>query len=188
LRQFAAPALLLTERLTLVTAVLACCLLGAVKPKRWHAIGFAALAVVFFLFLYGDTAKLNKMEVSAGRYERVLPRGERIVATIWPFRGSRLLIQHIVDRACVVYCFSYGNYEPSSEQFRVRARAGNRFVTANAAESDAIQSGQYIVKTSDLPLFQIFQCKLDLTTLCMRELAAGERNGAVGVQVKLRPR
>jgi len=36
-------------------AILACCLLGAMKPKKWHAIGCAAIAAIFFTFLYIDT-------------------------------------------------------------------------------------------------------------------------------------
>ena len=88
---------------------------------------------------------------------------------------------HIVDRSCDGYCFSYGNYEPSSQQFRVRANPGNRFVTASAEASDAISSGEYIVQPGDLPIFEIYQCNLNMTELCMRELVPGEKNGRVGV-------
>ncbi len=179
---YAAPFGFLPARLTSVTAVLACCLLGAARPQKWHFPCLAAIAAVYFVFLYSDTAKLNKMEEQAERYERVLPPGQRVISTIWPFYGSRLLTHHLVDRACIGQCFSYGNYEPSSGQFRVRANPGNPFVLADVASVNEAESGTFVVRAQDLPIFEIYQCDLNLTELCMRELAAGERNGAVGVQ------
>jgi hypothetical protein len=150
-------------------------------PKKWHLAGFTSFAVVFFFFLYQDTGKVNRMEVQVERYERILPPGQRIIATIWPFSGSRVFTNHIVDRSCSGYCFSYGNYEPSSEYFRVRAVPGNRIVTASGETADAIASGVYVVQPGDLPIFEIYQCDLNMTELCMRELAPGEKNGSVGV-------
>jgi len=87
-----------------------------------------------------------------------------------------------VDRSCAGYCFGYGNYEPSSRYFRVRANPGNRIVITSSESADAIESGDYFVQSSDLPIFQIYQCDADMTALCMRELASGERNGSVGLQ------
>jgi hypothetical protein len=121
------------------------------------------------------------MELQAERYERVLPPGQRIIATIWPFSGSRVFIHHIVDRSCAGYCFSYGNYEPCSQQFRVRAVPGNRIVSASSEIANSIQSGEYVVQPGDLPIFQIYQCNLNMTELCMRELTPGEKNGREGL-------
>jgi hypothetical protein len=179
---FAAPLNLLAPRLTSVTAVLACCLLGVTRPQKWHFPALAAIAAIFMLLLYADTAKLNKMEEQTERYERVLPPGSRVIATLWPFVGSRLLINHIVDRACIGHCFSYGNYEPSSGQFRVRVRSENPIVLATAESSDEVSVGKYIVRAQDLPIFEIYQCNLNMTELCMSELSVGERNGSLGVQ------
>jgi hypothetical protein len=181
LPQYAAPAGFLPERLSSICAILACCALAVMKPQKWHLAGFATIAAVFFFYLYTDTAKINRMEVQAGRYQRVIPAGRRIVATIWPFPGSRVFMHHIVDRACVGQCFSYGNYEPASEQFRVRANPGNPYVTASVDDSTAMQRGEYVVQRRDLPLFQIYQCNLNMTELCMRELPAGDINGRYGV-------
>ena len=177
---------LLTERLTSVTAVLALCVVGAARPQRWHLAGLAAVATVFFLYLYMDTGTLNRMEEQVERYADSLPPGSRVVATIWPLPGSRVLIDHFVDRACIGHCYSYGNYEPSSGQFRVRARPENGIVAANFDDTDAIESGTYIVQPQDLPMFQIFQCQRDLIGLCMRQLEAGERNGRLGYHPALR--
>ena len=41
------------------------------------------------------------------------------------------MIQHMIDRACIGYCFSYGNYEPSSGVFRVRAAPGNPYMLSD---------------------------------------------------------
>ena len=171
----------LTERLSLVTAILACCVMATTVPRKWHMVGFTTIAVPFFLFLYADTGKVDRMETQAERYERILPPGQRIIATISPFDGSRVVMQHIVDRACIGYCFSYGNYEPSSKQFRVRANSGNPFVVTDVEDLVAIGSGDYVVQPKDEPISQIYQCNLSLTELCIRGLAPGEKNGAVGV-------
>jgi hypothetical protein len=181
LPQYAVPFSFMTERITSVTAIFGCCLLGITAPRKWHLAGFAVFAAVFFSFLYQDTGRLNRMDVQAERYERLLPPGQRIVATIFPFPGSRLLFNHFIDRGCIGHCFSYGNYEPSSRQFRVRANPGNRIVIASAESADDIELGEYVVQPGDLPIYQIFQCDLSMTELCMRELVPGEKNGRIGL-------
>ncbi len=178
-----APVSFLVERLTTVTAVFACSLVGTIEPRRWHLVGFATIAVVFFCYLYGDTGKIDAMETQAEHYASALPPGQRVVATIWPFFGGRVFINHIVDRACIGRCFSYGNYEAAALQFRVRAQRGNGIVDASYADTNAIQFGDYIVQPRDLPMYQIYQCNLNMTDLCMRPLSLGERNGQYGVHV-----
>jgi hypothetical protein len=108
-----------------------------------------------------------------------MPPGERVVASIGPSPGSRLLINHIVDRACIGHCFSYGNYEPSSEQFRVRALAGNPIVVSDSASFAQIDGGSYEVREKDLPISEIYRCQNNESELCLHELKAGERNGLV---------
>jgi len=179
--QFAAPLGFLIERLTSVSAILLCCLLGLMRPRKWHLAGFAALAAVFFSFLFKDTATLNRMEDQVERYLHLLPPGQRVLATILRFPGCRVYINHIVDRACIGQCFSYDNYEPASEQFRVRATPGNPYVLG-VEDAALAQAGEYVVQAGDLPVFQIYQCNLNMTELCMRELPTGEANGSIGVR------
>ena len=50
-----------TERLTIVCAIMACCLLGGAHWERWHFVGFGITALYFF-FLYQDTGVVNRME------------------------------------------------------------------------------------------------------------------------------
>ena len=173
---------LLASRLTTISAVLGLCVLSCLRPRRWHLAGFVACAGVFFAFLYQDTDVLNKMERQAEQLVSGLPYGHRVMATIWAPPGSRLsFIGHMVDRACIGRCFSYGNYEPSSKQFRVRVRPGSPVVTASVEDSEAMGAGEYEVQEEDLPVAQVYQCDgSNLTRLCMRQLSAGELNGRIG--------
>jgi hypothetical protein len=177
-----APALaLLSERLTSVSAAVFCCVLGVMRPRKWHLIGFAAIAVAFFTFLYQDTAAINRIEDQAERLERTLPPNQRILATIRPLPGSRILIQHIADRACIGYCFSYGNYEPGSGEFRVHALAGNPYVMSSFDSVPDMEEGTYEVQPEDLPAYQLYQCSSSGKDLCIRALAAGEENNRLGI-------
>ncbi len=85
-------------------------------------------------------------------------------------------IYHSIERACIVHCFSFANYEPSSLQFRVRALAGNDYVTTSVDQSDDMASGDYIVGKNDLPLTAIYQCDdKDWTQLCAFPLREGQK-------------
>jgi hypothetical protein len=181
LPQYAAPAGFLHERLSCICAVFACCVLATVKPRKWHLAGLATIAAIFFSYLYSDTAAINRMEDQAERIAGSIARGRRVLATIPPPAGARVFIFHIVDRACIGRCFSYGNYEPVSGQFRVRASSGNRLATTSMNDSFAMQRGEYTVQPQDLPMLQISPCDDKATELCVRELAAGEVNGGKNV-------
>ena len=132
LPQYNLPLGAISARLTSVSAVLLCCVLGTTKPRKWVLAGFATVAALFFLFLFRDTGTLNRMEVQAQRYERTLPPGQRVITAMWRFPGSRIVDYHFVDRSCIGHCFSYGNYEPPTKAFRVRAHPGNPIVAADS--------------------------------------------------------
>jgi hypothetical protein len=167
---------LFTERLTSITAVVGCCVLGATHPRKWHFAITAVIAGVFFAFLYQDTAIVNRMEAQVVQLVSKLPPNQRVLATIEPFPGSRILNQHIIDRACIGRCFSYGNYEPGSRVFRVRATPGNPYVLDSYELATETEEGDYLVEPSDLPLYEVYQCSENGTELCMRPLKAGEYN------------
>jgi hypothetical protein len=172
---------LLTERLTSVSAVLACCLLGAIYPRRWHLAGWAIIAAIYFTFLYQDTARINQMEQQVVELVSKLPPNQRVVATILPPPGSRVRIQHIVDRACIGRCFSYANYEPSTGLFRIRALPGNPYVLSDYDLAVDVENGEYTVQSEDLPVYQVYQCSPTGTDLCIASLEAGEDNDQLGV-------
>jgi hypothetical protein len=173
---------LLVSRLTLISAIFGLCVLGSLHPRKWHFAAFAPLAAIFFLFLYQDTARLNRLEASAEALVRNLPPGTRVLNTIFAPSDSRIsFIGHVADRACIGRCFSYGNYEPSSGQFRIRARPGSPLVASSSDDTEEMGAGSYEVQIEDLPLKEIYQCDdTDLTRLCIRDLAAGETNGRLG--------
>ncbi|HYL62997.1 MAG TPA: hypothetical protein VE077_10285 [Candidatus Methylomirabilis sp.] len=173
---------LLVSRLTTITAIFGLCFMSCLKPRKLHAIGFGACALLFFTFLYQDTLVLNRMEAATERLVSGLPFGTRVLSTIWSPPGSRVsFVAHFVDRACIGRCFSYANYEPSSGQFRIRVREGSPVVSASDDDAEDMQAGEYEVQDEDLPMVEIYQCDpTDLTKLCIRNLVSGEKNGRLG--------
>jgi len=135
--------------------------------------------VVFFAFVYVDTGKLDRMEANAREWVGKLPTGQRIVAVVKPPTGWRIpFVYHSIERACIGHCFSYGNYEPASLQFRVRAMPGSSLVVSSDFKAEAIVRGDYAVQQSDLPLVSIYQCDAaDWTRLCAAELSVGSKTG-----------
>lgn len=173
----------LASRLTLVTAIFALCWLAALPARRWHLFAYGAWALAFFLFIYRDTAFLNRMEANMEEVTRTLPFGTRVVATIYAPSDYRTPFLHISDRACIGHCFLVSNYEPSTKQFRIRVKEGSPVATASVDDSEDMQSGNYDVQDEDLPLKQIYQCDplgRDLTQICIRGLKEDEKNGSVG--------
>jgi len=158
---------------------LACCVLGAMRPRKWHLAATGAIAAVFFTFLWQDTGRINRMEAQIVELVSKLPPGQRVVGSILSDDTTRVLKQHILDRACIGRCFSYGNYEPGSRDFRVRARPGNAYVLADFDQAAATEDGDYVVQPRDLPLYQVYECSDDGQKLCIAPLRAGEKNNAV---------
>ncbi len=175
---YAAPAGFLHERLSLICAVFALCALACLPPRAWLAPAFAAVACLFFSLLYRDTAKINRLEDQAVQLLQSLPPGARLLSAIETPPGSRVLIFHLADRACIGRCFSYGNYEPASRQFRIRANPGNPFVTPSMDDSIAIQRGQFALKPALFPAWALSNCYPHSAALCLRPLAPGELNGS----------
>lgn len=168
---------LLVSRLTLVTAVFGLLVLTSLPVPRWSVYGGSLCAATFFLFMYQDTAKLDRMEANARTVVETLPAGTRVVVVANPPGDWRIeFIHHSIERACIGRCFSYANYEPSSLQFRVRVLPGSYFVTHSADQSEAMSSGDYVVQQGDLPLTSIYQCDdADFTKLCALPLREGQK-------------
>ncbi len=178
LPQYAAPIGALTERLTSISAVLLCCLLGAIPPRRWQLFAFSAAAIVFFAFLYQDTGRLDRMETRVETLVHSVPPGQRILLTIAQPLNYRFSSKHILDIACPGYCFAYENYEAPTGQFRVRANPESPIIAADLRDAEAMEEGTYVVQSRALPLFQIYQCGSAGTDLCIRPLEVGESIGS----------
>jgi hypothetical protein len=171
----------LVTRLTLVSAIIGLCWLATLPPRFGYLLYTGACASVFFMFLYQDTAFLNRMEANTHLLTEKLPFGTRTTSTVFAPNDYRTIYIHIPDRACIGHCFLVSNYEPSTRQFRVRVEQGSPVVTASVDDSEDMQSGQYDVQDEDLPLKQIYQCRAsDLTKICIRDLSADEKNGRLG--------
>ena len=174
---------LLVTRLTLLSAIYVFCWLGTLQPRAWHLIALGACAAVYFTFVHRDTGLASRVERNAEKITAALPFGTRVIATIFEPSDHRMGTLHVVDRACVGHCFLYSNYEPATKQFRVRVSEGSPVVSASVDDSEDMQFGSYEVQGEDLPLKQIYQCDAqDWTKLCIRDLQAGEKNGAGGVK------
>jgi hypothetical protein len=172
---YKAPLTYLPHRLTTLSAVIICSLLGLIRPRKWHLLAYGTVAALFFLLLYRDTGIINSMEEQSERLVASLPFGQRVLFTIAD-GGLRLNIGHFVDRSCINHCFSYGNYEPSTGQFRVRAMPGNGKVMWQVPDVWLMEVGNYNVRAEDLPAYEIYQCGEKGRRVCLRSLQAGERN------------
>jgi hypothetical protein len=170
---------LLVCRLTLITAIYTLCLLGSFTPQKWHLAAPSVCAALFFVFLYQDTSFLARLEANAEKLTRNLPFGTRVLRTVAAPEDWRAeFIYHSLDRACIGHCFAPSNYEASTKQFRLRAHPGSPVVVCDPDDSEAMETGEYVVQPEDLPLKQLDQCDpAHPATLCLRDLSANEKNG-----------
>jgi len=148
---------------------------------RIQKAGLTLIAISFFGLLFSDDNRLNKLEDRVVLSVHQLPPSQRVVSSIVSERVG-LISQHILDRACIGHCFSYANYEPSSRQFRIRAHPANGIVLDDYREVDAMQNGVYAVQSRDLPLYVVYLCGPDSSSVCTRQLEAGETTGKTDVQ------
>jgi hypothetical protein len=168
------PFTYITDRVSLAVALMGCAVLGSVPMRMHEKIALAALAVVFFSFLFVDTGELNRLENGIDAAVRQLPAGQRVIGS-FPGWSTRVVpLQHALDRACIGHCFSYANYEPSSRQFRIRAQAGNSIVLNNYPDVEAVEEGRYVVKPRDMPLYEVFLCGPERHDVCLSSLQAGK--------------
>jgi hypothetical protein len=169
------------ERMSLGIGICVCVLLGAVIPKMYERVALAAAAAAFFGFLFHDERILNSLEDRIGVVVAGLSPGQRVISAIDDPYLHVFAVTHMIDRACVNRCFSFANYEPSTAQFRIRAVTRNPYVTTSYNDSWHIQDGSYVVKTSDLPLLQLYLD--DKGRLAVRSLKAGSKCGSTAVSV-----
>lgn len=174
---------LLVSRLTAICAVLGLIVLARAQLRQWTFAGFFVIGLAYFVFLARDTRSLSELEASAEAAVATLPQETRIVPTLRADPNWRVeFVSHVADRACIRHCFVYSNYEPSSQQFRVRVQKGATFmVTDSADDADDMQGGSYEIEKKDLPLEQLYQCdRSNWTKLCLHDLKEGETTGTLG--------
>jgi hypothetical protein len=165
----------IAERMSLALGVCLCALLACAAMRRWERWVAVGAALLFFGFLYHDERALNAFEDRMEALIARLPANQRVIGGI-DAPGLRInALSHMVDRICVARCYSYANYEPSTAQFRVRALAENPVVVARYSDSWQLQTGSYMVKQGDLPIYQVV---IDESgKMGLRSLAAGYPSG-----------
>lgn len=166
----------LAERMSLTLGICVCGMLGAVPVRAPVRALIAVVVVVFFAFSYTDERALNSLEDQMTALVATLPPGQRVVSAVVDLDVATNPTTHLIDRACLERCYSYGNYEPSSAQFRIRlAGQSSPLVVASDNDANALQTGDYIVQSRDLPLYQVL---LDTQgNLTLRTLSAGQKTG-----------
>jgi hypothetical protein len=171
--QYLYPLSYIPQRSSLFIGLLTCGIVAEVANRRVGAVS-AMLAVVYFAFLFTDSRAQNLVEGRVSELVARLPPGQRVVAVISEPASPVQGLLHVVDRACIGRCFSYGNYEAATKQFRLRALGPNPYVAASMAEVE-IEEGTHIVTPGEAPLYAVFPSGPGATELCLRRLTAGER-------------
>jgi len=158
----------IAERLSLPLAICVCALAagpatgateGPPPLRAWQVAALTAVALAFFAMIYRDEGTLNRFEDRLQALVAQLPSEgptlQRVLNTINDQTLRTEPVPHIIDRVCVGRCYSYGNYEPSTAQFRVRVEGPNPIVAATYDASYTMQTGTYMVKERDLPLYLV---------------------------------
>jgi len=145
----------IAERMSLGVGICVCALLAAVRPRPFERYAMLGVALLFFAFLYRDERALNTFEDRLDGAIAGIAPGQRVVSLVDDPDLRVNAVTHMIDRVCIGRCFSYANYEPSTAQFRVRAVAANPVVVKTYADSWALQTGAYMVKPADEPLYAV---------------------------------
>ena len=170
---YPAPFSLFCERMSLIQGVLVCGLLARAPLNALALVPGLLLGASYFYQLYREDGLLAQFQDQVTAVTASFSgRPKAVTGLCIPDRrinyGS-----HLVDRACVGNCYSYGNYEPSSGHFRLRAHPSNGFVVAEISRAYAFEFGGAEVTAQDLPLLRIEGTLGGEITV--RELREGEK-------------
>lgn len=173
------------ERVAWLSAVFVCALVGQVKYPARYGLALGVVALVFFVFLYFDARRINKLEQKVDRLVSTLPRDQRVIGDLRYPPISGFDESMLLDRACIGKCFSFGNYEAATEQFRVRARPGNSIV-AWATDSPPTHSRafgkaqQFFSIQPEGTLYFVHPCGNAITDACMQGLTHKDLESLTG--------
>jgi hypothetical protein len=163
-----------TIRLSLLSAILFCAMIGSGSRNPLERALSIALAVMFFSLAYIDERKLNGMERQMATAVHTLPSGARVVATL---RDSRLAVpalEHMIDRVCIGRCYHFAAYEPATTQFRLRAEPGNPYVMTDIDDVLALEHSEYVWQRRDVELFRLYPCQGG-KQICASSVSPGTR-------------
>ena len=152
---YAAHFSFLSERMSLLQGVLVCALLARVPASLVTVAPGILLGFLYFSSLRADDALIARFEDRVTVATAGLKGLPRVVSGLCTPERHMNYGFHLLDRACIGQCYSYGNYEPSSGQFRLRARPGNGYVVSEISRAYAFAEGGVKVRREELPLLRV---------------------------------
>ena len=156
LPQYNSPLAFMQYRMSLFVAILLCAVLSGGAHGRSLTRVSGLLASLFFTLMYLDARSLNQIEADLAKLFSSLPRDSRVAAALLDSASWRLNgLEHAASLACLGRCFDYGNYEPTSGQFRVRVSGLNDVVAGDGSIAGDIRSGEHIVTPREAPLYSV---------------------------------
>lgn len=171
----------LPERMSLAAGIALCGVLARYRAGPVERVALWVVAISFFTVLYMDHRALNAVEDRIEAAVSRIPAGSRVISALC-LSGSRIdALEHMIDRACLGRCYSYGNYEPQSWAFRVRTRGPNRFVVADVNTMIRMRAGEHIVQAWEAPIYELYACE-EGREVCVRRLEAGDRTSSTCVE------
>jgi hypothetical protein len=169
------------ERIGWMAAVFLCAVMAEVDPPGWYRGALVVLAALYFSLLYWDGRAMNRIEEHTESLVAQLPPKQRVIARLYYPLDGGYDVRAILDRACIQKCISFGNYEPATLQFRVRAVPGNSLA---AWSPDIPVAEQYYSSVSNGTLYEIYQCGGRVEDLCIAQAShdLSDRNKTQGLQ------
>jgi hypothetical protein len=168
--QYSAPFKFILERLSLVSAAIACCVMAMARKRLGDGIFLSVIAAVYFGFLFHDTAALNRTEAKIATLLESIGPNQRVVGN---YRsggpGSRLKYNHMLDRECAGRCYSLECYEALSGQFRIHADADSP-ILATPREVPGIIGSQALLQIAPkyFPVYEFYLRSDDPNDIAMR--------------------
>jgi hypothetical protein len=161
--------LFITERVSLFVAISVCALLTSARPRALETALMSAVYCAFFLTIFGEGRTLDRLEDNVDRIVETLPPNSRVVAPLGAIARTNQW-GHIIDGACIGRCFSYANYEPSINQFRIRVNGSSPLVTSDFITSSALQAGIYNPPAGSPGYYQIDEDCGKGSDLCVKHV------------------
>ncbi|MGC8760223.1 MAG: hypothetical protein ACP5UT_11580 [Bryobacteraceae bacterium] len=163
-------------------------LLAGRLPARFVGAVCATAAGFYFCLLALDNRSLSRIEQSFHEVVRRAPPRSRVVSGLTAVPEDLNPINHMLDRACIGYCFSYANYESATGQFRLRAKPGSTANLDSLAAVSSLHAGRYRIRAADVPIFAVSRRPGPGFALEIREIAVGETIRKEVLRLPLWPR
>lgn len=176
------------QRISLLAGIFFIMMVGRARYGRGITRLTAFIATAFFTCLYLDGLAFNRAENEVAGLVAKLPPGQRVVAALSDSGAHLNAVAHVADRACIGHCFSYGNDEPATGQFRIHVTGPNRVIASDMKVIQEIEEGQHIVTSAEEPLYSVCPFEQNRDHFYLRLIHAGEQTCAFSQQFSVRIR